>query len=356
MDVYILDGLNGKSEIISDYESVIWNVQYFDLNDFQMIVPATDANINNLKPGTLLVRDVDITSNAYYNVMVIKNYQLDFDIEKGWFLTISGKGLKSLLEQRIVWTRTNLTGLAEAGIRQIINDNVIAPVDTERQINNFVLDPSNGFTETIDLQLFGENIAGWLVEICKTYGYGWDIYIKDGEYHFKLYKGVDRTYNQNEVIPVVFSPEYDNLIASTYEYNVEAYQNAALIGGEGEGAEQRTATVGSAEGLQRFEAFIDGGSVSSNGEPITVETYLKMLQEFGQTQLNQTAFTQKFSGDIVPEGLFIINEDYFLGDIVQIENEKGIKATPRIIEIIYAEEEGGSSVIPTFSEWEVNSI
>lgn len=355
MDVYILDGLNGKTDIISDYESVIWNVQYFDLNDFQIIVPATEKNINKLKPGVLLVRDVDMTSTGYYNVMVIKNYVLDFDIEKGWFLTITGKGLKSLLSQRIVWERTNLTGLAEAGIRQVITDNVINPDDTKRKINNFVLDPSNGFDETMELQLFGENIADWLVEICKTYGFGWDVYIKDGDYHFKLYKGVDRTYNQNVVVPVVFSPEYDNLIASTYEYNVENYQNAALIGGEGEGAEQRTTTIGTAEGLQRFETYIDGGSVSSNGEPITVETYLNMLQEYGQNQLDQTAFTQKFSGDIVPEGLFIINRDYFLGDIVQIENEKGIKATPRIIEIIYAEEEGGSSVIPTFSEWEVNT-
>ena len=79
-----------------------------------------------------------------------------------------------------------------------------------------------------------------------------------------------------------------------------------------------------------------------------------MLEEYGQSQLDQTAFNKNFSGEIEANGLYKINEDYFLGDIVQIRNEKGIEATPRIIEIIYAVDESGSSVIPTFSEWEVN--
>ena len=50
---------------------------------------------------------------------------------------------------------------------------------------------------------------------------------------------------------------------------------------------------------------------------------------------------------------YIVDEDFFLGDIVQIENEYGIQAQPRIIEIIESEDENGISVIPTFTTWEV---
>lgn len=356
MDIYVLNGLNGVQDIISSYQSCIWNVQYFSQNDFELVVNASTLNVNVLKPGTYLVRESDITSDGFNNVMVIQNYKLDFDTEKGWLLTLTGKGLKNdLLKRRIVWSQTNLTGTAEAGIRQVITENVISPSDSGRAISNFVLDTSQGFTDTIDVQLLGENIAEWLEQICTTYGYGWDVYIKNNQYVFKLYKGTDRTYNQSAVTPVVFSPEFDNLLSSSYTYNMSNYQNAALIGGEGEGTSQRTATIGTATGLNRYEAYIDGGSVSSNGEIITVETYTKMLQEYGQTQLDQTAYTESFSGEIDPAGLFTINRDYFLGDIVQIENEKGIQATPRIIEIIYAEDENGSSVVPTFSEWEVDN-
>lgn len=356
MDIYVLNGLNGVQDIISSYQSCIWNVQYFSQNDFELVVNASTLNVNILKPGTYLVRETDITSGGFTNVMVIQNYKLDFDTEKGWLLTLTGKGLKNdLLKRRIVWSQTNLTGNAEAAIRQVITQNVISPSNSARKINNFVLDQLQGFTETIEAQLLGDNIAEWLEQICTTYGYGWDIYIKNSQYVFKLYKGTDRTYNQSAVTPVVFSPEFDNLLSSSYTYNMSNYQNAALIGGEGEGTSQRTATIGTATGLSRYEAYIDGGSVSSNGDIITVEQYTKMLQEYGQTQLDQTAYTESFSGEIDSNGLYKINQDFFLGDIVQIQNEKGIQATPRIIEIIYAIDEQGSSVVPTFSEWEVDN-
>ena len=354
MDLYVLDGLNGIQNIINSYQSIIWNVQYFDKNDFQVIVPATKENLEAIQVGSYLVRGNDISGATFKNVMVVENYQLDFDAENGWLLTVTGKGLKNIVGQRIVWQQTNLSGFAETAIRQVITENIISPTDPKRVIDDFVLSEPKGFTEEIEIQLFGENIADWLVETCKTYSFGWDVYIDNGKYIFELYKGIDRTYNQTDVPPVVFSPEFDNLLSSSYSYNKESYQNAALVGGEGEGTDQRTATVGTAEGLERFEAFIDGGSVSSNGEIITVETYTRMLEEYGQTQLDQTAFTQNFSGEIEPDGMYQINKDYFLGDLVQIENESGIKATPRIIEIIYADDENGTSVVPTFSEWEVN--
>lgn len=356
MDIYVLNGLNGIVDVISSYQSVIWTKQYFGQDDFQLIVNASTLNVDILKPGAYLVRDCDITSDGYKNVMVIQNYQLDFDTEKGWMLTLTGKGLKNfILSKRIVWSQTNLTGYAEAGIRQVITENIISPSVNARAVSNFILDTSQGFTETIDVQLFGENIAEWMESICTTYNYGWDVYISNGKYVFKLYKGVDRTYDQSSVIPVVFSPEFDNLLSSSYKYEMGNYKNAALIGGEGEGTSQRTASIGTATGLNRNEDYIDGSSVSSNGEIITVETYTKMLEEYGQTQLDQTAYTQSFSGNIDSEGLFKLNQDYFLGDIVQIENEKGIKATPRIVEIIYAIDESGTSVVPTFSKWEVNN-
>ena len=356
MDIYVLNGLNGVADIISSYQSCIWNVQYFSQNDFQLVVNASTENVNSLKPGTYLVRDCDISSDGFNNVMVIQNYKLDFDTEKGWLLTLTGKGLKNdLLKRRVVWSQTNLTGNAEAAIRQVITQNVISPTDSGRAISNFVLDALQGFTDTIEVQLMGENIAQWLEEICTTYGYGWDVYIKNGKYTFKLYKGTDRTYNQSAVTPVVFSPEFDNLLSSSYTYDMGNYQNAALIGGEGSGTSQRTATIGTATGLNRYEAYIDGGSVSSNGEIITEAQYTAMLQEYGQTQLDQTAFTESFSGEIDSNCLYKLNQDFFLGDLVQIQNEKGIQATPRIIEIIYAIDENGSSVVPTFSKWEVDN-
>lgn len=354
MDIYVMDGVNGIIGLIDTYNSVIWNVQYFGKNDFQLVTAANDANMDLLQEGRLLVRDSDINLTEYHNVMLIEKVQIDLDNEKGWLLTVTGKGLKNLLSRRVVWSQITATGTVETTIRQAITDNAINPTDPNRAIPNLVLDDLQGFTDTADIQLLGENLAEWLESICTTYGYGWDIYIKNHQFIFKLYQGTDRSYNQSSVVPVVFSPEFDNLLSSSYAYDKSGYVNAALIGGEGQGTAKRTASIGTAAGLARFETYVDGSSVSSNGEIITVEEYTALLESYGKEQIAGSQITKSFDGEVIPDGLYKLNTDYFLGDIVQIQNEKGISATPRIIEIIYADDENGTSVVPTFSEWEVD--
>lgn len=349
MEVYVLNGLSGTKALIETYQSCIWNVQYFGLGDFQFILPGTKQNIDLLQIDTLLVRSEDITADGYENVMIIENRYIDYDVDKGWQLTIRGRGLKSILSRRIVWEQTNLTGNIEKCIRQVISQNIIN--SGSRKISNFEMDEEIGLTDVIDVQLLGENIAEWLSELCKSYGLGFDVYIKNGKYVFKLVKGADRTFDQDYNIPVVFSIEYDNLTHTTYTQDKGDYKNAALIGGEGEGIEKRTASIGTATELERYEVYVDGSGVSSNGEIITEDTYYSMLRDYGEEQLAQTSQLSHVVGSVLPNGMYDLNVDYFLGDLVQIENT-GISAVTRIIEIIYAEDENGYSLVPTFSDWE----
>lgn len=351
MDLYVMDGFD-VIDIVSSYESVIWNMQFFGDSEFELAVPASNENVNKLLVKRYLVRGEDMHDGEFHNVMMIENRTFDYDIEKGWMLQLSGRGVKCIVGQRIVWKQTNLTGSVEDGIRQVITENIINPEDVNRHIDNFVLDTAKGYAETFDIQLFGENISEWLQELTPQYGIGWDVFIKNRKYVFTLKKGTDRTYDQTAVNPVVFSPEFDNLISSTYTQERQEFKNAALVGGEGEGINQRSASIGTATGLDRYETFIDGSSVSSNGEIITLETYMKMLQEYGLTQLTGSAMTEKFEGQVMPNGLFDLNTDYFLGDLVQIENDNGISAVSRITEIIYSEDENGWSFNPTFGAWE----
>ena len=351
--VYIMDGLSGIADFVEVYQSLIWNVQYFGKSDFQLICVGDNENIEKLKVGRYLVREEDVKGGGRFeNVMVIENQKIEYDADGGWMLTVSGSGLKTILSRRIVWKQTTMSGSIETAVRQIVLDNAISPEDEKRKIPDLRLDEEKGYTEEIDVQLLGENVADWIMSIAQSYGYGWDVYIDNG-YVFTFYKGADRTYNQSENIPVVFSEENDNLIQSTYAHSMANYGNSALIGGEGEGIEKRTATIGDAEGLDRYEKYVDGSSVSSNGAIITLEQYMALLEDYGREQLADVLTGETFSGEIEPDGVFTINRDYFLGDLVQIVTEKGIKATPRIIEIIYAEDSNGFSVVPTFSEWEV---
>jgi hypothetical protein len=353
MDIYVLDSSAQILDMIDTFESNIWTVQYFDTNDFELVVPATDKNIDLLQKDRLLCRDKDRDGGTWQNVMIIENIKIVADWEDGNQMTVSGRGLKSIVGRRVIWKQTNLTGKVETGIRQIITENIISPDDEKRKIDNFILDEPAGITDTFDIQAMGEDLDEWITSACQTYGIGWDVYIKDGKFVFKLYKGLDRSYNQKNRLPVVFSDEFDNLLASTYTYERAEFKNAALIGGEGEGVNQRTTTIGDSSGLERYEAYIDGSSVSSNGTIITEEQYYKMLQDYAKDELNTTSFTESFEGNVIPDGNYILNQDYFLGDTVQVINEYGISATPRIVEIIESEDQNGTSIVPTFSTWEV---
>ena len=206
MDIYAID-TSGIKDIIDTFSSCIWTMQYFDVNDFELIVPGTERNVDLLTAGTMLVRASDVSNGVYKNVMVVENIELDFDVEKGWQMKVTGGGLKKIVGRRIVWTQTNLSGTVEDGIRRVITENIISPSVPARVIPGFTMTARKGFPDTFEAQLFGDNIAEWLVEVCQQYGYGWDVYIANGGFVFDLYQGTDRTYNQSTVTPVVFSAE-----------------------------------------------------------------------------------------------------------------------------------------------------
>lgn len=353
MDVYVLNKNLQIVGVIDDYESCIWTTRYYAAGDFELYLPVTDKAINLLCPDYYLVREIDMQPESCKNVMIIENIMIKAEEEKGNYLTVTGRCLKSILTRRIIWNQTNITGNFEQGVCKILNENVISPSIQERRIENFALAERKGFSEKIEIQATGTEIATFLEENCMNYGIGWDIYIKNEKFVFELYKGVDRSYKQTQNPQVLFSPEFDNLLTSDYAFEREKYKNTALVAGEGEGTDRKTQMIGKQSGLYRYETFIDARDVSSNNGEITGEQYNQMLIARGNEKLSEMGNIESFSGEIETGANYILNKDYFLGDLVQIVNEYGIEASPRIIEIIDSKADTGRIVIPTLSTWEV---
>lgn len=359
MEIYVLNKDFSTAGLCEDYKSVIWNTQYFGMGEFELYLPVTPENIELLKRDSYLVRDKDISDDGanvtYKNVMIIEKFHITRSLEDGDYLTVSGRSLKSLLARRIIWQQTILSGSVENAIRRVVTENAINPSISERKINRLILGQSKSFTQTIDRQVTGDNLAAFVEEVCKTYGIGWDIYIQNESFVFDLYEGTDRSYNQDINPYVEFSQEFDNLLTSEYQYDKTNYRNVALVAGEGEGINRRTATYGDASDIDRYEIYVDSRNSSSNEGEITEDEYQILLIEEGREALNETenSIIENIEGEVEPNGNYLFGVDYFLGDIVEVINEDGIQTTPRIIEIIESEDENGSTTIPTFSTWEV---
>lgn len=353
MDIYVFNNNLQIVGIIDTFISVIWTSRYYTSGDFELYVSATAEMLNIVKANYYLVRDKDINGSVMHNVMIVKNIELKTDPDNGNTLTITGKSLKSIVGQRVIANQTSLKGSLKDCFNLLLIENLIYPSMTGRTIQNFSTTVNDIIAETVELQLTGDNLEDFFSTICEKYNIGWDIYISNGTFVFELYKGTDRSYNQSENPYIVFSSEFDNLINSDYQYLTDEFKNVAVVAGEGEGAAKTTVTVGTATGLNRYEVYVDASSASSNEGNIGSAEYAEMLQNKGTEALTEYVNNELLDCETDTTTQYILNRDFFLGDVVQIKNDFGITATARILEIIESEDDSGTAVIPTFSTMEV---
>lgn len=448
MQIYVIDPFKSTTPhfpivgMISDYNSMIWNVQLYGLGYFEVTVAGTAENVSLLKEGRFLVRENDIrkrnpsdTYPEYMNAMIIRRVALKYDADKGYTLTVSGKSVKDVLSQRIDY---NFTGLENNTIQLpglvegLLDTNITMPYEStvmrqeeaegmldEAQTNanaqqiqyeeaveaydaavdqygqssqqakaakadmdaakavwdsgledvkyaQAVLNWMNWYltfaakrkipyisfgTSTLtnppslDVPGHGQNIGELIATICEEYGIGWELRVNETGMTFEFVERTDRS------ATVVFSPDLDNLKNAEYVRSLETYRNAGEVGGEGDGAQQAVVNLGSAEGIARFEEYMDSGIGRETG--MSKADYNKLLRQFGKSEITKLKKKESISGEIDTDGVYKIDQDFFLGDIVTVRLDQGITATTRLIEIIYSDETSGTNVIGTFEEWEV---
>lgn len=355
MDIYVLDSnFQRLSPVVDVYESFIWTERYDKAGEFELVVPAMDVWLNLLKKD----RYLEINESDY--TMIIETIELDTDIEDGANLTITGRSLESLLDRRIIWGQVDCNGDFQNQVQKLLNLNAISPSDSNRKIPNLVFEASTDpaiTSLTIDTQFTGDNLYDTICDLCQKNHIGWYIKKNDaGNMIFKLYSGVRRTHDQTAVPEVIFSPSFSNLINTKYVKSDTKLKNVTLVGGEGEGNERKYISVGSGSGLSRREVFTDARSVSSkvtddNGKSkdLTAEEYNAKLTDKGNETLGKNVATTTFDGEVQSQIQWKFRKDYFVGDVVQIENEFGIKGTTRIIECAISDDnQNGYQLVPTF--------
>ena len=349
MDLTILDTDKTPLCVLDVYNSFIWTDRYFKYGDFELHASMSEVLLQYLK------QDYYITNANSEHVMIIEKLLINSDTENGNSITVSGRSLESLLERRIVWKRTTLSGNLQNAIKKLLNENVISPKDSSRKIEDFIFEESTdpAITElTIKGQYTGDNLYEVITSICQENGIGFKVTMNDlNQFVFKLYSGVDRSYGQSVNPYVVFSPNFENIIESNYIESKMALKNVALIGGEGEGTARKYTSVGTASGLDRRELFTDARDVRSeddDGNAIPEADYLEQLRQRGREKLAENVDVVAFEGEADVSTMFTYGVDFFMGDVVQIANEYGHETKSRIVELISSESEEGVSTYPTF--------
>jgi hypothetical protein len=343
--------LNPNLETIKNIDtlkSLIWTDRYYGAGDFEIYTPV------NLELMSFLQQDYYLWRKGSEHLMMIESMEIECDIEEGDHLIVTGRSLEFILDRRIVWEQTILTGNFQDAVQKLLNENVIAPDIMDRKISNFIFEPStdpNILSLTVDAQIErGTNLYEAILVLCFERGVGFKITLSDDKFIFKLYKGEDRSYDQFDNPYVVFSSNFENLMNSNYIETKTNLRTVTLIDGE-----EKSTVVGGESGLTRREIYTDAKSIyrTVDGVTLTDEEYLAQLEQRGSEVLSEHSFSTSFDGELDSATTYKYGEDFFLGDLVQVVNEYGIEAKTRVIEMIYSQDLSGLKEYPTFATDEV---
>lgn len=355
MEAIILNKNFEKIYILDEFKSFIWTDRYYEAGDFQLLLAATSDILNYVKADHYLYNRMS------EHLMVIEQVQIITDPEEGDEIEVIGRSFESVLERRIVWGQQTFSGNFQSQMQRLLNLNVISPSISARKIPNLVFSSSTNsdITDlTIDTQYTGDNIYILMVDAVMDREIGWKIVLDDSNrFVFSFYKGTDRSYEQSDNPYVVFSPGFENIVNSKYLESKKELKNIAYVGGEGEGTQRKWATYdpASANGLDRRELYVDARDLSSdimdelgNQHTLTPAQYQSVLRQRGADQLTENTEFKMFEGEVETTQMYLYNRDFFMGDIVEIENEYGITACARVTEMVMSHDTSGEKKVPGF--------
>lgn len=371
MDLYVWKFNSNKEKeitgIIDNATSTIWEENYYSEGQFEIYIEASTYFLGLMQEGYFISRnDTEYT-------MIIEKIEIKQDVENGDFITVTGRSAKSILGRRIVrYNRSFENVSVESAITDLLNENAVNPTHyaNTRKISCLSLGKNTlNISENLTTQVAYENLLSCIQSILRTYESSIKLVFNDAtnKFEIQMFTGVDRSYNQTVNDVVLFSEEYDNLLASDYVNDVTNAATAIYVGGDDftEGSDTietqivdkyevpTTDAVGVVNDLDRYETFINASDLKrtykdDDGNEIEIEisNYRAMLQARGKE--NVILFQEDLSGEIDASS-YKYRVDYNIGDIVTIySNLIGVYKNVRITSVIEVEDENGYAVKISF--------
>jgi len=350
MELLILDTNLKSVAMLDTFESLIWTERYCGYGDFEIYTQATSEFLDCLR------EDYYIWLSESNHLMLIESLVIKSDVEKGNCLLVSGRSIESIVDRRIIWTQTVLTGNLQNGIKKLLDENIMSPIVTDRAISNFIFEVSTDpiiTSLTVDAQFIrGINLYDAVQKLCSANNIGFKLTLSESnQFIFKLYAGADRSYDQLPNPYVVFSPKFDNLTNSNYEESQKTMKTITVVDGEGDIDVRKSTVVGSGTDLSRREMYTDASGLTQTVDDVLLSDadYLAQLTQKGTEDLNDNSLIRNFDGEADTLGMYKYGIDFFMGDIVQIASDYGLTSKSRVTELIRSQNTTGITAYPTFT-------
>jgi hypothetical protein len=373
MDIYILDPLLRPIDVVDadGYISFLWTERWDSMGDFELITWGSPDNKRRF------VADTKLSITQSKRVMIVETIEETDDVEKGTVLKVKGRCLNVMLEKRLAVSYSTLSGnisvtwdtygwtppellilyffsicyWGESNPGDIIpfiqyDDPGLYPV--ENILDTWPID-FEWSTKPMDLYTAMRNI-------CTAYDIGFRFYKNPNEskLYFEPILGCDRTTQQDDFTPVIFSQDMANLIDTTEFTDYAKYYNAVMVVYFYKDEFENDVTL--VEFVKAPELnFSEGGfdqkvkllSVTQIPEDMDLVDVPAHLVKLGEEELDRNRPISVYDGEIAKNSTYVYEVDYNLGDIVEVRGNDGGTAYMRVVEQIFKCDGEGEASYPS---------
>lgn len=360
MNLIILDKNLDTLGVVSVFNTLIWDRRYYASGLFELHAPAEFFELMNT--GLYLYR------NDREELGVIREVNFARDAKGARTAYCKGYFSEELLNNRVLNTQISLTGTPEVIGRKLVERYVISPTDTDRKISQVILGELAGLGSSITVTATGDRLGDKLYEIEKTQELSHRLrydYLTNS-LSFEVWKGKDRTDDQEENSWAIFSDSFYNVKNVVYDRDESDCKNFAYVAGEGEGSARVIVEVDlrSSADEERRELYVDARDLQStyqdddgNEYTYTATQYQALLRQRGLEKLAEYEKIETVNSDVDPNANLIYREDFDLGDLCTYRYaDVGIETTKRITEIQEVYEGSKQTLSVVFGNDQMTSI
>lgn len=413
--VYVRDKSDRKIKYVEEgFSSLVWTERYQEPGDFILEIPLKDANVEMYQIGdyismdesqeSMIIQSIDINDEIEDPLLKIEGKTLTTILDRrvdqpGYFNKYAGFW-ESAGGGTVRHSRGNPTykGKYSDLIEQIFTDNVTNPIiegmyfewveeaqedgttkgkwvlrmsstpAPERKINNISFQNLISDADDVEIEVQTSEVLDLLslfTKLAKKAVKGFRV-VFDANNNFVLqaYSGKDRRTSQKTLSPVIFNPIMDNITYVNYHQDDYNYKTIGFGYAEeytitkglfdtmsvDDGSYWSRGVDGNPSGFERREVSLD---MRSQGSSVTDEETGETLDpieakfEDGDYEKVQTS-----EGSVDPLAQYKFEEDYFLGDLVDLNNANGIFMEAIIDEVVRSYDSDGVIVTPNFKNLE----
>ena len=294
MEIYILDRNLNIVGVISTYDSILWTEKVHEPGNIKAVFVFTEKMNRILQRGYLLYKTDELQP------AVITRKTLKLNKYGQQTITIQGYMVTRYFRQRIIWKKMIMKGTPEQLMRQMVQEQIIAPEDETRKIPLIELgDLQNFDMDEVEKQITYDNLQEALTDMSKTTELGYRLRLDYARKKlvFEVYRGTNRT--QGTEHPCIFTRKFKNVFTQEYNEDEGNYKNVCLVGGPGEDTDRVLVTVGSGAGLDRYEMFYNASGYSEDG--ITAAVLQDQLRQKGLEKMSAYYIAKAFEVKINKE-------------------------------------------------------